>query len=87
VASYGARGDSYANDAAALLRANAAPGGGMLYFPVGVYRISSSLTLTKPVLMGANTRFLVDKGVTLRLMAQPRRAPLRSDPLFAGAGA
>lgn len=86
VASYGARGDSYANDAAALLRANAAPGGGMLYFPVGVYRISSSLTLTKPVLMGANTRFLVDKGVTLRLMAQPRRAPLRGDPLFAGAG-
>lgn len=35
---------------------------------------------------GASTRFYVDGGVTLRLLRQPKRAPLNNDPMFAGPG-
>jgi hypothetical protein len=83
---FGARGDGYTNDAPSLQRA-AAAGLGPLFLPVGVYRLSSSVTLARPLLAGARSRVYLDAGVTLRLLAQPRRAPLSNDPLFAGPGA
>lgn len=81
-----ARGDGRTNDALALARTNKMKGMRWLYFPVGTYRISTSLTLSKPVIMGANTRFLLDRGVKLTLLAAPKRAPLWYDPMFQGLG-
>jgi hypothetical protein len=50
---WGARGDGRASDNAALLRADRAKSSAVLYLPVGVYRLTKSLTLNKPVMMGA----------------------------------
>ena len=49
-------GNGLHDDSAALRAADAAAGSSFLYFPVGVYRLSSSLTLTKPVVMGEAAR-------------------------------
>jgi hypothetical protein len=51
VKQFGAKGDGFTGDAAALVAADAAPGT-VLYFPPGTYRIATSLTLAKPVVMG-----------------------------------
>ncbi|KAL4451453.1 hypothetical protein ABPG75_007115 [Micractinium tetrahymenae] len=86
VAQQGASGDGKRDDTAALRAADARPGLPVLYFPPGTYRVASNLTLTKAVVMGANTRFLLDQGVTLRLVRQPRRPPAWGDAMFTGPG-
>eukprot|EP00887_Chlorella_sp_A99_P001296 scaffold14.g1296.t1 len=80
----GARGDGAANDGPALAAAAAATG--YLFLPVGSYRIASSMRISVPVIMGANTRFTLDAGVTLTLTRQPHRPPRRGDPLVGGTG-
>ena len=57
VRGYGAAGDGFKNDAPALQQADRSAGS-LLFFPVGVYRISSSLTLAKTVLMGEESGHL-----------------------------
>ena len=51
VKAFGAKGDGFSGDAAELAAADAAPGT-ILYFPPGTYRIATSLTLAKAVVMG-----------------------------------
>ncbi|KAL4427827.1 hypothetical protein ABPG75_001916 [Micractinium tetrahymenae] len=80
------KGNGIANEAPALAKADRAKGVRFHYFPPGTYRIRSSLTLIKPVVMGTRTRFLIDRGATLTLLAPPRRAPLWGDPMFTGQG-
>ncbi|KAL4441083.1 hypothetical protein ABPG77_010514 [Micractinium sp. CCAP 211/92] len=82
----GALGDGKRDNAAALRSADARPGPPVLYFLPGTYRVASNLTLTKAVVMGINTRFLVDTGATLRLARKPRRPPVWGDALFTGPG-
>ncbi|EFN58055.1 expressed protein [Chlorella variabilis] len=83
---FGARGNGVTSDVLALRYADRSPGVSVLYFPVGAYRITANLVLSKPVLMGARTRFIVDAGVKLTLSKPPRRAPIWFDPMFTGAG-
>lgn len=86
VVQQGAAGDGKRDNAAALRSADARPGPPVLYFPPGTYRVAANLTLTKAVVMGINTRFLLDSGVTLRLARQPRRPPAWFDAMFTGPG-
>lgn len=54
VKDYGALGDGVTNDSAAISSANAAltiAGGGVLYFPPGVYKTSGGFTLSVPCLV------------------------------------
>lgn len=83
---WGVRGDGLTDDSAALQAADADGATSILYFPVGTYRISANVTLTKTVVMGAFTRFLLDPGATLTLTQQPKRAPTRNDAMFIGDG-
>lgn len=48
----GLKGNGVANEAPALAKADRARGTRLHYFPPGTYRIRSSLTLSKPVIMG-----------------------------------
>lgn len=48
----GLKGNGVANEAPALAKADRARGTRLHYFPPGTYRIRSSLTLSKPVVMG-----------------------------------
>ncbi|KAL4442044.1 hypothetical protein ABPG77_011305 [Micractinium sp. CCAP 211/92] len=82
----GLKGNGVANEAPALAKADRARGTRLHYFPPGTYRIRSSLTLSKPVVMGARTRFSIDRGATLTLLSPPRRAPIWGDPMFTGQG-
>ncbi|KAI3428295.1 hypothetical protein D9Q98_006674 [Chlorella vulgaris] len=85
VLKFGATGNGAASDVKALLAADRS-GAPFLFFPAGTYRITSNLKLTKRVVMGLRTKFQLDAGVVLTLNAQPRRAPMWYDPMFAGPG-
>lgn len=86
VARFGAVGDGATDNAAALAAADAGPGVALLFFPRGDFRVARSLALSKPVVMGAGTRFVLDAGVQLVLAAQPKRPPNWLDPMFRGPG-
>lgn len=81
---YGVQGDGKADVSSALRSADAALP--TLWFPPGSYRLDRNLTLTKTVVMGTNTRFVLGSGVTLRLAKQPYRAPAWGDAMFTGPG-
>lgn len=70
---------------AAAAIAAAARGLAYIYFPPGVYRIGSSITLNRPIQVGAGAALRVDAGVTLTLTRRPRAGNLAA-PIFTGAG-
>ncbi|KAL4427837.1 hypothetical protein ABPG75_001926 [Micractinium tetrahymenae] len=82
----GAKGDGLTDDSVALQAAASASSAPMLYLPLGTYRLSSAITIDKTLVAGAFTRILLDRGVTLTLTKQPKRAPSRTDPFFIGEG-
>ncbi|GAB4818496.1 hypothetical protein N2152v2_005542 [Parachlorella kessleri] len=80
---FGAKGDMETDDSAAL--ASAAGKVNFLYFPPGGYRIASSVSLDKPLLIGWGAYFWVEEGCVLTLTGQPRHWSA-SAAMFAGPG-
>ncbi|EFN58054.1 hypothetical protein CHLNCDRAFT_142306 [Chlorella variabilis] len=66
-----ASGKGVKNDAPALAAMDSNPSVGLIYLPRGRYRISSSLSLRKPVLGEQGAVFQVEGGATLTLQSQP----------------
>lgn len=75
---YGAKGDNSTDDKAALqaaIDATAAAGGGTVYLPYGIYRISDSLTLkSKVTLRGAHSTAWVNRFPTSLCAIKPTSA-------------
>ncbi|GAB4822890.1 hypothetical protein N2152v2_009936 [Parachlorella kessleri] len=85
VRSFGAKGDGFADDAGAILSANAAPQLAFIYFPPGNYRVGSSITVTKPILAGAGALLSVAAGATLTFTQRITKYDANG-ALFAGPG-
>ena len=85
VTKQGAKGDGTTDNSAAFLAAVAASYP-ILYLPPGVFRISRSITINKPLVAGLGTSISVDSGVTLTLGSQAYRQPRTGNPFFVGAG-
>lgn len=81
---YGALGDGHTNDAAAFFNADRAQP--YTYVPPGVFRISTSITLDKPMLAAAHSYILIDAGVTLTLGGQVMRGAIQGQGFFSGGG-
>lgn len=60
-----------ANDAAKLAAMDKDPNVGLIYLPAATYRITTSLTLNKPIFGESGALLSVEKGVTLTINAQP----------------
>ena len=61
------------------LKAASASSASALYLPRTAFRVSTSVTLTKPLVVACGASLSVDAGVTLTITAQPRLAcPSRS---------
>ncbi len=59
VKTFGAKGNSVANDTAAIQAAiNAAPAGSVVYFPVGDYLITNQLSISKSITLQGDTHYV-----------------------------
>jgi hypothetical protein len=68
VIDFGAVGNGTTNDRVALAAAEAAGTG--IYFPPGVYRVSTSITLTKVVIFAPGAILKPDSGITITLTGE-----------------
>lgn len=83
---YGAVGDGSTNDRAAFVSAAAVAAvspASAIYVPAGSYRISTSLTISRPMVFGSGASVTVDSGQTLTI-----NAPVYAfnETLFSGSG-
>ena len=85
IKNFGAKGDGSSNDAGAFNSAMSS-NSPYIYLPTGVYRIKTSMTITKPIVAGSNTYIHVNRGLTVTFKAQLKRPPIQGQEFFRGAG-